>query len=364
MTQDSGRTPAKLGLFFFAALGDDAAATYRTVLEAARIADRSGLTFVSTPERHFHRFGGAFPNAAVLSAAIAAVTENIQIRAGSVITPLSPNVRTVENWSLVDSISGGRVAISVGSGWNMNDFVIAPDEYAGRRERATADVYALREIWRTGKHRAVSPTGEEVEVEVYPRPVQPELQMWTTSSRSIETFRAAGHSGTNLLTHLEQQEIGELAEKIEAYRSAYSANWDGSGTVTLMMHTYVGATAEEARSVGATALRDYLLTAIDLEARAVSAGGRMSGGREGSDLLQQESARHRLAEVGARRLLDGRSLIGSLDECAAVARSVHAAGVDEIGCLIDFVSDPVAVLDGVTRLGELQRQLRSPSAAA
>ena len=61
---------------------------YRLLLEGARFADQNGFVAVWTPERHFHAFGGLFPNPAVTSAAIAAITEKIGIRAGSVVSPL------------------------------------------------------------------------------------------------------------------------------------------------------------------------------------------------------------------------------------------------------------------------------------
>ena len=92
----------EFGVFFFAALGDPAARTYRMMVDAAKRADALGLAFVSTPERHFHRFGGAFPNPAATCAALATVTSRIQLRAGSVVTPLHAPLRVVEDFALVD----------------------------------------------------------------------------------------------------------------------------------------------------------------------------------------------------------------------------------------------------------------------
>lgn len=345
------------GLFFFAALGDaegaGAAEPYRLLLDAARRADELGLRFVSTPERHFHRFGGAFPNAALTCAALAVATRRIQLRAGSVVTPLHPALRVVEDFALVDRLSGGRTAISVGSGWNVNDFVLAPERYDGRREQMLRDVDTIRRVWREGRWTGPNPRGVEVTLPVYPRPVQPELPIWVTVSRSADTFRDAGRLGANVLTHLENQDLTALAEKVAGYREAYAAGHEGTGTVTVMMHTYLAETAERARAVAVPWLRRYLLTAIDLEARAVGAGGGMSGGRTGRDLLSEERARARVAEVGVNRYLAGTALIGSVEDCLPVARAVQAAGADEIACLVDFVAEPDAVLAGLDHLARL-----------
>src|SRR5262245_52032364 len=118
------------GVMFFA--GSDrrlAADRYRLLIDAAQFADRHQFCAIWTPERHFHEFGGLFPNPSVLGAALAVVTTRIPIRAGSVIAPLHDPIRIAEEWSIVDNLSGGRVAISFGSGWNADDFVFHPDRY-------------------------------------------------------------------------------------------------------------------------------------------------------------------------------------------------------------------------------------------
>lgn len=348
------------GLFFFAAVGDAGAEAYRLLLDVARRADELGFAFVSTPERHFHRFGGAFPNPAVTSAAVAAVTERLQIRAGSVVTPMHQTARIVEDFALVDGISGGRAAISVGSGWNVNDFVLAPEAYETRRERVVADVAAIRQAWSDGTWTGTNPHGAEVTLDVFPRPVQAELPIWTTASKSEETFRQAGLLGTNVLTHLENQDTASLSGKIDTYRKARAEAGFDQGRVTVMMHTHVGAAPEEARATAVPWLKEYLLTAIDLEARAVEAGGRMSGGREGRDFMARQSPRDRLAELGVNRYLDGTSLIGSVDECTEVARRVRDAGADEIACLVDFVGDAPAVLAGLEHLDVVRQRFAAP----
>ena len=57
----------ELSLFFFS--GDESAFPndkYQLVIDATRFADNRGFSAVWTPERHFHRFGGLYPNPAVL----------------------------------------------------------------------------------------------------------------------------------------------------------------------------------------------------------------------------------------------------------------------------------------------------------
>ncbi len=122
-------------LFYFASADvGEYSDKYRLLIEGAKFADTHGFAAVWTPERHFHEFGGLYPNPSVTSAAIATVTERIQIRAGSVVLPLHDPLRVAEEWAVVDNLSNGRAAVSFASGWQPNDFVIAPENYANRKE--------------------------------------------------------------------------------------------------------------------------------------------------------------------------------------------------------------------------------------
>ncbi|HYW11010.1 MAG TPA: LLM class flavin-dependent oxidoreductase, partial [Longimicrobium sp.] len=111
------------GIMFFSSQADRVgSAQYRLVIDAAKFADEHGFSAVWTPERHFHEFGGIFPNPALTSAALAMVTRNLRIRAGSLISPLHDVLRIAEEWAVVDNLSDGRVEVAFGSGWNVNDF--------------------------------------------------------------------------------------------------------------------------------------------------------------------------------------------------------------------------------------------------
>ena len=145
-----------------------------------------------TPERHFHAFGGLYPNPAVTSAALASITQSIGLRAGSCVSPLHHPIRIAEEWSVVDNISGGRVGISFASGWQPNDFVLQPEHYADRQDTMFRGIEIVRRLWRGEAVRFPGPDQKEVEVRTLPRPVQAELPVWVTVAGNPETFRRAG----------------------------------------------------------------------------------------------------------------------------------------------------------------------------
>lgn len=332
----AGRTPA-LSVMFFASdasvVGTD---RYALVKETAVLADRLGYQAVWLPERHFDVFGGLFPNPSVLGAAVAVLTRRLQIRAGSVVTPLHDIVRVAEEWAVVDNLAGpGRVGLSIGSGWNTNDFVLAPDQYDGRVERSRAAVGELRALWSGTPVRRVNGSGRTIAVLTQPRPVSPTLPMWLTASGNPQTFEAAGRLGTNVLTHLLSHDLNELTGKVKVYRDAWVAQGhDGAGQVTLMLHTAV--VGGGAAMIVYGPLREYLRSALQLEMRAAAGGGAVSGGRRIALPELPEALVSELVEERARRFCAEASLIGTLEDCYRMLDRVALADVDEVACLVDF----------------------------
>src|SRR5690349_15168293 len=182
-------------LFYFANNDTQQQDCYRLLLEGARFADDHGFTAVWTPERHFHAFGGLFPNPAVLGAAIAATTQRVAIRAGSVVLPLHHPVRVAEEWAVVDNLSGGRVGLAFASGWHARDFLLAPQNYPARKAVMADYIETVRRLWRGEALAFPNGAGLEETLHLLPRPVQPELPVWVTAAESLESFRLAGRIG-------------------------------------------------------------------------------------------------------------------------------------------------------------------------
>ncbi|HVR08507.1 MAG TPA: MupA/Atu3671 family FMN-dependent luciferase-like monooxygenase [Thermoanaerobaculia bacterium] len=344
-----------LGIMFFSTLHESACRDrYRLLLETARFADREGFRCVWTPERHGHPFGGLFPNPSVTSAALAMVTDRLQLRAGSLISPLHQPLRIAEEWSVVDNLSRGRVAISFGSGWNADDFVFFPERYAERQRVMYDQLAQVRSLWRGESLRQPNGAGKQISVTLFPRPVQPELPVWITSSGNPATFVGAGAAGANLLTHLIGQDLEAVAAKIDLYREARREHGFAGGTVSMMLHTFVGNDREALRSKVRGPFREYLRTAVSLEQLAAAGGGAISGGHRVDPHDIPRDVLEDLLDVTCERYLQGASLIGTPAECATMIDRLAAIGVDEIACLIDFLPDRQAIEESLVLLAELR----------
>ncbi len=366
------KKPIDFSLFYFSA--DEAqggANKYKLLLEGAKYADRNGFKAVWTPERHFHAFGGLYPNPAVTGAAVAAVTQHVGIRAGSVVLPLHHPARVAEEWSVVDNISQGRVGISFASGWQPNDFVLKPENFKDNKNVMLRNIEVVRQLWRGQAVTFDNPLGEKVEIRTLPRPVQKELPYWVTSAGNPQTFIDAGRIGANVLTHLLGQTVDELAEKIAAYRKAYKdAGYAGEGYVSLMLHTFVAPDIAFVRTTVKQPLIDYLKTSLNLVkqyAWTFPAFKRREGMDAGQGSVDLQSLAPEemdaLMEYSFERYFEGSGLFGTPEGCGAMVERIKAVGVDDVACLVDFGVDGDTVLAHLPHLNRL-RALSQPSANA
>ncbi len=349
-------------LFYFASESGDtptpAGGRYRLLLEGARFADRRGFAAVWTPERHFHAFGGLYPNPSVTGAAVAAVTERLAVRAGSVVLPLHDPLRVAEEWAVVDNLSGGRAGIAFASGWHADDFVFQPARYADRKAHLEQGIDTVRRLWRGEAVRRLGGAGREVEVRVLPRPVQPELPVWITAAGAAETFAKAGELGANVLTHLLGQSIDEVAEKVRVYRAARAAHGHDpeTGTVTLMLHTLIGADRDEVRETVRGPFTAYLRSSLGLVANLAR-----SLGLPVDVAAMAERDREDLLAFAFDRYFETSALFGDLQGGLGIVERLAGIGVDEVACLIDFGVDEARVLAGLEDLAAL-RDASNPSA--
>lgn len=362
-TQSGDRFPMEFGLFHFGSYMESSETNkYRQLFDTVQFADKNGFRCVWTPERHFNEFGGLFPNPSVLSAAIAVSTSRVQIRCGSIVAPLHHPVRIAEDWSLIDNLSNGRAAISFASGWQCDDFIFFPENYAQRHDCMMHTIDTVMRLWRGEKLPFRNGLGKDVEIGIFPKPIQNELPVWVTVSGRTETFVDAGRIGANILTHLLWQDSDELIDKIAAYRKSLADNgYDPrSRTVSVMVHTYLGSDNETVKNKVREPLKNYIRTSTQLiqamvKSTATSTNAKDIAGRYGG--LNDEVPAHlmdELVEIAFNRFFEQAALLGSLDKAAKLLKKLKVYDVDEIAALIDFGLSRDDIMEGLVYLNKLR----------
>jgi natural product biosynthesis luciferase-like monooxygenase protein len=338
---------------------------YELLLEGAKFADANGFCAVWTPERHFHAFGGPYPNPAVTGAAAAAVTKNIGVRAGSIVAPLHHPARIAEEWAVIDNLTNGRAGMAFASGWQPDDFVLRPENTPPANRQALFDsLDQVRRLWRGEAVEFPRKDGTPFAVKTQPRPVSKEVAAWVTTAGNPETWREAGKMGANVLTHLLGQSVAEVGEKVKLYRKALAdAGHDPAKfTVTLMLHTYLAADRDTAREVAREPMKNYLRSAAGLikqYAWAFPAFKKPQGIANPMDIDLGSLAPDELEAIldfAFQRYFDDSGLFGTVEDAVARVEELKAIDVDEVACLIDYGIPTPVVLEGLKPVAEVLRR--------
>ncbi|UOA26822.1 MupA/Atu3671 family FMN-dependent luciferase-like monooxygenase [Pseudosulfitobacter sp. DSM 107133] len=365
----TSRGGLKFGLYYWGNDGGVTADKYHLLLEGAKFADANGFTSLWTPERHFHAFGGSYPNPAVTGAAVAAVTRNLDVRAGSCVAPLHHPARIAEEWAVIDNLTGGRAGIAFASGWQPDDFVLRPENTPPANKPALySTLEQVRALWRGEEVSFATQSGAPHSVMTYPRPVQAELPVWVTTAGNPDTWREAGALGAHVLTHLLGQTIEEVRGKIEIYHEALrgAGHNPADFQVTMMLHSYLADTREAAREVARGPMKDYLRSAAGLikqYAWAFPAFKKPAGVASPMQIDLAglaEDEMEAILDFAFERYFEDAGLFGTVDDGLARAEQLAGIGVTEIACLIDYGIDAATVLEGLRPLAEVLRRANAP----
>ena len=362
----------EFSLYYWGNDGGSGPKKYELLLEGAKFADSHGFCAVWTPERHFHAFGGPYPNPSVTGAAVAAVTRNIGVRAGSCVAPLHHPARIAEEWAIIDNLTNGRAGLAIASGWQPDDFVLRPENTPPANRQAMLDsITTLRRLWKGEAVEFPRKDGTPFAVVTQPRPVSPDLPVWVTTAGNPETWRDAGRLGANVLTHLLGQSIAEVGDKVKIYRAALAeAGHDPSAfKVTLMLHTYIAADREAARETARGPMKDYLRSAATLikqYAWAFPAFKKPQGIANPMEIdlgsLDAEEL-EAILDFAFQRYFEESGLFGTVEDCVTRVEEVKAIDVDEVACLIDYGIPSAKVLEGLIPLAEVLRRANGSAAS-
>ncbi|MDH5232803.1 MAG: LLM class flavin-dependent oxidoreductase, partial [Gammaproteobacteria bacterium] len=330
-----------LSLFYFAADEKKEGDKFKLLIEGAKYADQNQFSAVWMPERHFHRFGGQFPNPSIAAAALSTCTSHIELRSGSVVLPLHDPIQIAEEWSMVDNLSRGRVGLSFASGWHPNDFVLSPDNYDIRNDVLKNSIEEFKKLWRGLSLRRKNGLGQNVKISLFPRPIQSMPKIWITAAGNPDTFDYAGKIGANILTHLLGQSLDELENKIAIYKNSLKQNGFDPDTcvVSLMLHTFLGDDAIQIEQTVKQPFIEYLKNSINLVKPIATESG-----------LDLEADQANILEIAFNRFYSTGALFGTVDTAIHRLDELQQLGVNEIACLIDFGIEEDVVLKHLSYL--------------
>lgn len=132
----------RLGFLTRLETGADAADSYRVGLDIFQLAEELGFDCGWIAQHHFLNGDGRLPSAFPFLAAAAERTKRIQLGTAIVILPLEDPLRVAEDAAFVDTISGGRLQLGLGTGGDPLSFNAFGKDVEARRE-AYAEGYRV-----------------------------------------------------------------------------------------------------------------------------------------------------------------------------------------------------------------------------
>lgn len=206
-----GADPAGVRDFAQAAesLGYDHIVPYDHVV-GANPASRPGW---NAPYTHKDTFHEPF----VLFGYLAAVTKRIGLASGVVILPQRQTVLVAKQAAAADVLSGGRLRLGVGIGWNPVEYEALGENFKNRGRRSEEQVEVLRALWTKelvtfkGKWHTITDAG------INPLPIQRPIPIWFGGGAE-PLFRRVGRIGDGWFSLLEPDDkLSSIIQKIRAY---------------------------------------------------------------------------------------------------------------------------------------------------
>ena len=123
---------------------------------------------------HQHMFHEIF----VLLGYLAALTSKVQLVTGIVILPQRQTALVAKQAAEVDVLSGGRLRLGVGIGWNEIEYIGLGENFHNRGKRVEEQVALMRELWTkplitfNGERHTIPDAG------LNPLPVQRPIPIW------------------------------------------------------------------------------------------------------------------------------------------------------------------------------------------
>ncbi|MFM9885662.1 MAG: LLM class flavin-dependent oxidoreductase [Burkholderiales bacterium] len=233
---------------------------FEELTESVRLADRLGWARALTTEHHFHYYGGAVPNPAVILAAWARETRRIRLGTAVSLLPLRHPLQVAEDYAMVDHLSGGRFDLGISRGFVPHEFEAFGVSRDDTVERLTESLSIIQRFWRGEPFEHSGRSYQFARIDPWPRTYQREIPIWVAASNDLASFERIGTGGFHLLMNQYPMSFESLVEKHDCYKVAFAkAGHDASkrrSTVAFM--TYIADTEEAAIATARGALQEHV----------------------------------------------------------------------------------------------------------
>ena len=138
-----------------------------------------------------YRHTDAFLEPFSLFGFIAGLTQTIELATGIIILPQRQTALVAKQAATIDILSGGRLRLGVGTGWNQIEYEALGEDFSNRGERSEEQIKLMRMLWQDelvtfeGKFHKISDAG------LNPLPSARSIPIWFGGSADAVLKRIA-----------------------------------------------------------------------------------------------------------------------------------------------------------------------------
>ncbi len=159
---------------------------------------------------------------------IAGITEKIELSPQIVILPQRQAVLVAKQAASLDVLSGGRLRLGVGIGWNKVEYIAMGEYFHDRGKRSEEQISVMRALWAEphvvfeGEHHIIPNAG------INPMPAEP-LEVWIGGGADA-TYDRIGRMGDGWLNiYVSPDQVQAALDKIQASAEQAGRNMDQIG---------------------------------------------------------------------------------------------------------------------------------------
>ena len=177
-----------------------------------------GANPTSYPEIDFrYTYENPFHEVFVLFGYIAGVTERLEMCSGILILPQRQTVLVAKQAAAIDVLSGGRLRLGVGNGWNPVEFVALGENFKNRGKRIEEQVELLRTLWTEelvtydGQWHTIRDAG------INPLPIQRPIPIWFGGTLIEPVMRRIARLADGWIPGFNSDREPELVARMHGY---------------------------------------------------------------------------------------------------------------------------------------------------
>ena len=283
---------------------------HREVMRQAELGELLGYDTFFCAEHHFHEYG-VVPDPAVLLGALSQRTKRIRLGTAICILTFHDPRRIAETYSLLDSLSGGRLVLGVGSGYLPHEFVGYDRDPKEKRDRFNENLGIVQRLMagETLSYSGKFSRSEKVVLNVLPH--EGRVPPIYVAVLAREGAYHVGRQGNRIFTIpyaacTDFEDIGAMHAEYRRGRSEAGLPLDEDDHV-YTLHTYVAESEQEARTQAKDAYDLYVDTRL-------------------------YARKHVYEDILAK----GLCLFGSVEQVADKVRRLYAMGIRHLATLHNF----------------------------